>query len=343
MTLGDKATVYSASWRGVPLRDLFARAGTAHLLAVSGGNVTVLAAVVCWLCWRLGMSRRSTLLPALVVVGVYTLMTGLPASAVRAGIMNAVGLVVWAYRPKPIESAFTLGLGLSGLVILALDPEELFRPGFQLSFAAVTVLVLGSWRVDAALQSLPGGTLCALALWLLGLFGTAATAFPWLASPAGKVYAVGTLAVAAGFGRSWDRLPLGRRWVWSRLPAGLRFFLSAQLAILLGLNLPMSGYYFGIFSVAGLAVNLLAIPIAAVITPAALLAGLLGMIPWVGAWLAKPVGWLMTGLTSVLLDTSYLGARWLGCPSVVAPSLGGVVAYLVVLGGFLWVVGRKQE
>lgn len=78
--------------------------GTAHLLAVSGGNVTVLAVVICWLCVHCGLGRRATLAPAFGTALVFTLMTGLPASAVRAGIMNAVGVTFWALRPRSLRS-----------------------------------------------------------------------------------------------------------------------------------------------------------------------------------------------------------------------------------------------
>ncbi len=112
-----------------------------------------LAVVVCWLCARFGMGRRGTLAPSLGTVMVYTLTTGLPASAVRAGIMNAVGLTFWALRPKSARSGLATGFGVAALCILGMSPDELFRPGFQLSFLAVAWLLSGLTRIllDASL------------------------------------------------------------------------------------------------------------------------------------------------------------------------------------------------
>ena len=153
MTLGDKAAVYGADYHGWPMRDLFARAGIAHLLAVSGSNVGVLAVSVCGLLSIVGLSRRWILLPAFLVVVTYTLMTGLPASAQRAAIMTSVGLVVWALPSFKMPGSLYLGLGLSAALILLRDPEELFRPGFQLSYLAVITLAVGTPAVDGWMLS----------------------------------------------------------------------------------------------------------------------------------------------------------------------------------------------
>lgn len=80
--------------------------------------------------------------------------------------------------------------------------------------------------------------------------------------------------------------------------------------------------------------NLLAIPIAAVVTPGGLAVGLLGMVPAVGGFLAGPLAWLLSSLARTLLDASYAGAMWLGCPVVQKPDLVTVGLYMTVLAIF---------
>jgi len=66
-------------------------------------------------------------------------------------------------------------------------------------------------------------------------------------------------------------------------------------------------------------------------TPGALAVGLLGMVPGVGGTLAGALGWCLSALVRVLLDASYAGATWLGCPAVRRPGLVVVCLYMVVL------------
>jgi competence protein ComEC len=123
----------------VPLREAFVRSGTAHVLAVSGSNVAVIAAIVLLILQFFRANRwvRATL-TGLAVIG-YILLTGGQPPVVRAGIMAllmlAAGLV--QERPNTLHS-----LGLAAAIILLIDPRQLFDVGFQLSFAAVFAIVL---------------------------------------------------------------------------------------------------------------------------------------------------------------------------------------------------------
>jgi competence protein ComEC len=121
------------------LRDRFARAGTAHLLAISGFHVGVLAG---WVYLMLGIVRvprrgRPPLAGALVWVYVATL--GFPTSAVRAAVLVSA-VCAGRLRGRPTHPLGAWGVALA-LVSLA-DPTALRGPGAQLSFAGSLGLLL---------------------------------------------------------------------------------------------------------------------------------------------------------------------------------------------------------
>lgn len=124
------------------------RSGLAHLLSISGLHVTALIGAVMLIILKgLALSRRAALhlpLPLIAAAGGalagigYTLLTGAEVPTVRscvAALLVLGGLAVG-------REALTLRLVATGaLVVLALWPEALIGPSFQMSFAAVTALV----------------------------------------------------------------------------------------------------------------------------------------------------------------------------------------------------------
>ena len=132
------------------------RTGTAHLLAISGfhvGVVAALAAGVAFLALRAVAVWRPAGVPTsfapLIGVGAafgYAQLAGAPLSAQRAaGLLGlaAVGHVI-GRRTRPIPL-----LALVAVVIGVTDPSALATPGFQLSFGAVLGLVVFGARLTA--------------------------------------------------------------------------------------------------------------------------------------------------------------------------------------------------
>jgi competence protein ComEC len=120
----------------------FRDSGLTHLLAVSGLHVGVLLATVLGLAARLiGRHRVVYLLPPLAVLWLYILLTGAPPSAVRAVLMGTAYLLALATgrASVPINA-----LGLTALLVLAIDPGTAWDRSFQLSAAAMAgVLFIG--------------------------------------------------------------------------------------------------------------------------------------------------------------------------------------------------------
>jgi len=119
------------------VRDEFRASGLAHLLAVSGQNVMLLAILVLAAATVAGLPLRVRLALALVLVAAYVPLAGGGPSIQRAGVMGAAGLVA-ALAGRP--SSRWYALGLAAAATLALNPLASSEPGWQLSFAAVVAL-----------------------------------------------------------------------------------------------------------------------------------------------------------------------------------------------------------
>ncbi|NTV01643.1 MAG: ComEC family competence protein [Chlorobiaceae bacterium] len=125
------------------LNDAFRRTGTAHVVAVSGLHVALLALAVNLFLQRLrvtyaGRWAAFTLLVA--ALATYSFVTGNAPSIRRAAIMSAVmiGGGVLGRKTYAMNS-----LAVSDLMILLFDPFDLFNAGFLMTNGAVAgILVL---------------------------------------------------------------------------------------------------------------------------------------------------------------------------------------------------------
>jgi len=77
------------SRRGIPqeLYDKFAQAGAAHLIAISGLHITIIAGILMSLMNRLYISKNKVFYLITLILLIYLTIIGFPASAVRASIM----------------------------------------------------------------------------------------------------------------------------------------------------------------------------------------------------------------------------------------------------------------
>jgi len=117
--------------------DMFMTTGTVHLLAISGLHVGMLAAGF-WLIARLGwLSRRKMLYFAIALFIFYALFTDSKPPVVRAAVLISVMCVARLLGRRAL--AFNT-LALAGLILLIVNPTNLFQVGTQLSFLAVATL-----------------------------------------------------------------------------------------------------------------------------------------------------------------------------------------------------------
>lgn len=154
-------------------RDNLRRTNLAHLLAISGLHMAMLTGVV-----FVGLRGALSLIPgvalrirtkkfaavaALLVGAGYLVLSGGSVATERAFVMISVMYVaVLADR-----RAITLrSVALAAMIVLAMRPEVLAGPGFQMSFAATTALVVcyngmkrigwDTWRLPMGLSQVAG-------------------------------------------------------------------------------------------------------------------------------------------------------------------------------------------
>jgi competence protein ComEC len=117
----------------------FRRTGTLHVFAVSGQNIAEMVVVALILLQLCGLVRWRWAWMIAPVVLLYCLLTGSPASAVRATVMALAILLAWRLgRPLGALGCWSLAF----LAMLIWNPAILLDPGAQLSFAIVLGLIL---------------------------------------------------------------------------------------------------------------------------------------------------------------------------------------------------------
>lgn len=122
-------------------RTLYRQAGAAHVLALSGMHLGILFGLFSFALQRVLLSRWRYAVGTMGIVLMwgYALLTGFPVSLCRASLMMTL-LVISQMRLVGTNGWHTLGLAAFFMLLLA--PSSLFDIGFQLSFAAVTGILL---------------------------------------------------------------------------------------------------------------------------------------------------------------------------------------------------------
>lgn len=182
-TEGAGGAIAAALMTGVrgPIPDdvdaAFRDSGLAHILSISGLHLTLVAGLLFFLLRALlALNPRLALrypikkwaaVAALLGAAAYTLLSGAALPTLRALVMIALALVAVMLDRRAITLR---AVAWAALLLLALWPDSLLDPGFQMSFAAVTALVatfellspkLMRWRQHA-------GAVQLVLLWLLG-------------------------------------------------------------------------------------------------------------------------------------------------------------------------------
>jgi competence protein ComEC len=121
------------------LKDIFAKTGTAHILAISGLNVGIVVAVLFMVLRTLPGPTVMTYGLTMIFITLYVLLTGASPSVVRAGIMSVVFLTSFLIER---ETDSINSLAFAAFLLLIIDPQNIFDIGFQLSFISVLGILL---------------------------------------------------------------------------------------------------------------------------------------------------------------------------------------------------------
>ena len=124
-------------------RDLLLVTGTAHLLSVSGLHLAIVVVLGSWTATLFRLPSVARIFWILAICCLYTAITGSRPPVMRASVLVSTFMfAIWIKRPsQPINT-----LSLAALILLAINPECVFSIGVQLSFLAVTTLVLCGHR-----------------------------------------------------------------------------------------------------------------------------------------------------------------------------------------------------
>ncbi len=133
LVLGDKSGAEEETMEG------FRNGGCLHAFAVSGLHVGLVSGIF-WLLLRLLRVRPVVIRPlVLVSVGVYVLMTGAAVPAIRAYVMLAVLLLGFMLQRRV---SLLNTWSFAALLILLVDPSQLYNAGFLLSFGVYAALCI---------------------------------------------------------------------------------------------------------------------------------------------------------------------------------------------------------
>ena len=198
LTMGAEQDISRSQW------EVLRRTGTAHLIAISGSHIGLVAGLVFFLTRRLAarLGSQRVAPPTLGAVAgflaalVYAALAGFSIPTQRAVIMIAVAMlaIVWQRQTRTAQL-----LALALIAVLLWDPMAVLAPGFWLSFGAVALIAYavsgrlgtpGRWRL---LWRINAVTALGLAPLLLVLFRQVS-----LVSPVANLLAVpvlGTLLI----------------------------------------------------------------------------------------------------------------------------------------------------
>lgn len=125
---------------GLPadLQQAFKDTGTAHIIAISGFNIAIIAGLFFALFSRVFGQLRGSIL-AILGIALYTILVGAEAAVVRAALMGGISLTV---RQLGRRNDGLNALMLSAVAMALLNPNVPWDVGFQLSFFATLGLIL---------------------------------------------------------------------------------------------------------------------------------------------------------------------------------------------------------
>ena len=134
MILGDKSDLDSDT------KLLFQRSGIAHVLAISGLHVGLLAGVISLLLSLLRIRKKTADIISIIIIILYGLMTGFSPATLRAVIMITVYKTAFVCgRTADMPTSMMEAL----LIMLIINPDSLFSIGLHMSFAAVIGVFTG--------------------------------------------------------------------------------------------------------------------------------------------------------------------------------------------------------
>jgi len=315
-------------------------AGLAHLLAISGMNITIAAGLI-YFTLRLALAaipsvalrfpiKKIAAAGGLLGAIAYTEFVGAPVSAERSMITTSfLMLAVMLDR-----NAITLRLvAISATLLILFEPEAMMGPSFQMSYAAIVALVVvyERWRLHGG-GSRDQGIVRRVATYLGGI-----AIMSVVASAASAVFAIYHFQQSAfyGLGANLIAVPIHDLWI---MPFGIATYFLMPFGLEALTLKPMAWGIHGMLATArlfsglpGAAGHFEAMPVSAL---ALVVAGGL----WVLLWTRK---WRWLGLAPIAAGVLVtLTARQ---PDLLVSADGGLVAVRLDSGGIALFGGAHDK
>ena len=146
---------------GLPkdLQQAFKDTGTAHIIAISGFNIAIIAGIFSTLFSRVFGQMRGSIF-AILGIAFYTFLVGADAAVVRAAIMGGLSLTIRQFGRR---NDGLNALMLSAFIMAVFKPNIPWDVGFQLSFFVTLGLILyaepfQNWAVNLIKRFTSAGT-----------------------------------------------------------------------------------------------------------------------------------------------------------------------------------------
>jgi len=113
--------------------------GLRHVISVSGTHIVILSSIIMSLLLAIGLWRGQAFYIAIIFICIFIILTGLPSSGIRAGIMGGLYLLAQKLGRQSNGSRVIV---IACTAMLLINPLLLiYDVGFQLSFLAVMGLI----------------------------------------------------------------------------------------------------------------------------------------------------------------------------------------------------------
>ena len=247
-------------------------AGTYHVIAISGGNIAILAALVAAALLLGGVSGRPAALAVIACLLVYSAVASAGPSVWRA---TATAVAYLSARLLDHRSPPWNAMAVSAAVLACVAPLDVRDVGFALTFGATGAILEAARRVRV------------------------------------------------------------RGAIWSWVAASVAASVASEIVLL-----PIAASAFSRVTVAGVVLNLAAVPLMTAAQVAGLLVAALGDAAWIGAAGGAVAGAAAAGLVESARLVDVL--PWL-VVRVPAPSPLVITLYYAALGGTLWLPRRRDR
>ncbi len=128
----------------------FSIAGTAHILAVSGLHVGLIAAAI-YIFLGFISNHNTKFISFTVLLFSYIWLTGFRVTALRAGIMAALYLY-FKLRQRQVKAVNIVSA--VALINIIINPSVIYSVGFQMSFLAILGIIFFYGKINRGLQNI---------------------------------------------------------------------------------------------------------------------------------------------------------------------------------------------